>query len=172
MRTATAVLLATLVWGCEESKDPANQAAAAAEAESKSGVTEATKAAADKVKPAKDKMAAAKADWESIPELTIEQTEGAIKAGAIIVDANGAGVREKFGVIPGAVKLANYREYEPSAVLPKDKAQQVVFYCGNTKCTAAPKAAAKAKAAGYTNVSHMTVGIKGWVEAGKKVEKG
>lgn len=85
------------------------------------------------------------------------------------IDANDEQTRKQYGVIPGAVKLTSYNEYS-STELPADKNANLVFYCSSTLCRAAPAAAKKALAAGYTNVSHLKVGIKGWVEAGKKVD--
>lgn len=85
------------------------------------------------------------------------------------VDANGASTREKYGVVPGAVLLsgADFKTDE----LPADKSSKLVFYCGGQACMAAPKAAKLAKEAGYEDVNVMRAGIRGWVEAGKTVDK-
>jgi len=84
-----------------------------------------------------------------------------------VIDANGAETRQKFGVIPGAQLLSNFSTYDPAAELPADKTQTLVFYCGSTMCTAAPQAAMRAAAAGYTNIYVLHVGIKGWTAANK-----
>jgi rhodanese-related sulfurtransferase len=86
------------------------------------------------------------------------------------VDANGADTRKEFGTLPGAVLLTNYRSFDLSE-LPADKSRELVFYCGGEACTAAPKAAARAKEAGYTAVKVMSAGITGWVKANKPVAK-
>jgi rhodanese-related sulfurtransferase len=86
------------------------------------------------------------------------------------VDANGADTRKEFGTLPGAVLLTNYRTFDLSE-LPADKSRELVFYCGGEACTAAPKAAARAKEAGYTAVKVMSAGITGWVKANKPVAK-
>lgn len=86
------------------------------------------------------------------------------------IDANGADTREAYGTLPGAVLLTNARTFDASE-LPADKSTELVFYCGSTSCNAAPKAAARAKALGYTAVKVMPEGIRGWVKAGKPVEK-
>ncbi len=46
------------------------------------------------------------------------------------VDANTADFRKENGVIPNAILLADGK-YDPAAVLPKDKAAALVFYCSN-----------------------------------------
>jgi rhodanese-related sulfurtransferase len=89
--------------------------------------------------------------------------------GCVPVDANGANTREKYGVLPGAVLLSG-SDYQTSE-LPDDKGKKLVFYCGSKACTAAPKAAKVAKEAGYKDVNVMRDGIRGWVKAGKTVDK-
>jgi len=88
----------------------------------------------------------------------------------LAVDANGADTRKELGTLPGAVLLTNARTFELSE-LPADKSTELVFYCGGERCNAAPKAAARAKEAGYTAVKVMPEGISGWVKAGKPVAK-
>jgi len=51
--------------------------------------------------------------------------------------------------------------------LPEAKADKLVFYCGGTQCRASDKAAQRAAAAGYSNVSVMRAGIRGWKDAGQ-----
>ena len=67
----------------------------------------------------------------------------------------------------GHVKGATYLNRHLLGVdsLPADKAAQVVFYCGSSRCKASHKAAKKAMSLGYTNVAVMPEGIKGWEEA-------
>jgi rhodanese-related sulfurtransferase len=88
----------------------------------------------------------------------------------VAVDANNSDTRQKFGVVPGAVLLTSHDQFQPTE-LPADKSTKLVFYCGGEKCTAAPKAAKVATQAGYSNVNVMRAGIKGWVDAGKSVDK-
>lgn len=89
--------------------------------------------------------------------------------GCVPVDANGQSTREKYGVVPGALLLsgADFKTTE----LPDDKDTKLVFYCGGKACTAAPKAAKLAQEAGYADVNVMRDGIRGWVDAGKNVDK-
>jgi rhodanese-related sulfurtransferase len=88
---------------------------------------------------------------------------------ATIVDANGTDTRKEFGVIPGAVLLTSSKDY-PVDVLPSAKASKLVFYCGGVMCRASDKAASRAAAAGYTDVSVLRDGIKGWKNAGQPTE--
>ena len=87
-----------------------------------------------------------------------------------VFDANGKGTREKMGIIPTSVLLDSSAEYD-LALLPKDKASPVVFYCANERCTASHTAAKRAIKAGHSDVGVLASGIKGWVDAGKAVDK-
>jgi rhodanese-related sulfurtransferase len=82
-------------------------------------------------------------------------------------DANGKETRAEHGSVPGAKLLASYKDYD-LGVLPESKDSKLVFYCSNTQCGAAPKAAERAVLAGYSDVNVMPAGIMGWKEAGKK----
>lgn len=57
-------------------------------------------------------------------------------------------------------------------ILGPDKARKLVFYCGFTKCGRSHNGAMWAVKMGYTNVYRYPGGIKGWMEADGKVEKG
>ena len=126
----------------------------------------ATAAAAVEAKPAA--TAEAKSEEVALAETSMDDVEVKLASGdCTVVDANSASTREKNGVIEGAVLLDNYRTYD-FASLPAEKDASVIFYCGSTMCTASDKAANRAMQAGYTNVSVMREGIKGWKKAGKK----
>jgi rhodanese-related sulfurtransferase len=88
---------------------------------------------------------------------------------ATVLDANGTDTRQEYGVIPGAVLLTSHRAYAMSE-LPASKSNKLVFYCGGTMCRASDKAAARAVAAGYTDVSVLRDGIKGWKAAGQPTD--
>ena len=100
------------------------------------------------------------------PEISIEDASKALQSGAVAVDANSAGTREKHGTVPDAIMLTSSNEYE-LAQLPEDKSKDLIFYCSSTWCTASDKAAERASTNGYKNVHIMREGIKGWKEAGK-----
>jgi rhodanese-related sulfurtransferase len=86
-----------------------------------------------------------------------------------VFDANNKDTREKYGSIPGAVLLPNYKKFSTKKLLPADKSKALVFYCANPMCMASHEAAERAFKAGYKDVSVMTDGIKGWKEAGQPV---
>jgi rhodanese-related sulfurtransferase len=111
------------------------------------------------------------ADTSGLATVTVDELV-TLRSGATVTvcDANGASAREKYGVIPGAVLLSSSGDYDVASELPAEKASKVVFYCSSTMCSAAPKAARKAVAAGYADVAVLPVGIKGWVDAGQAVD--
>jgi len=102
-----------------------------------------------------------------VPETPIAEVETGLASGdCYVFDANSSSTREKHGTIEGATLLTSYSDYD-LALLPKAKDASVVFFCGSTKCTASDKAAVRAQEAGYSKVSVMREGIKGWKDAGK-----
>jgi rhodanese-related sulfurtransferase len=116
---------------------------------------------------------ACKADVEGLDTLTVaELTEVlANEPATAICDANSADTRSRYGTLPGARLLSNYRDYDPVRELPADKAHPLVFYCHSERCGAAASAARKAIAAGYSRVSVLPAGIRGWSAAGQPVER-
>jgi len=109
----------------------------------------------------------------ALPSLSVDQLSALMSGpqAPVIIDANSSNVREEYGVIPGALLLTNYGSYDVATELPEDTDSNLVFYCSSTQCSAAPKAALRASAAGYTSVQVLPEGIKGWVAAGKPVDK-
>lgn len=86
----------------------------------------------------------------------------------VLIDANGS---ESFakGRLPGAIDFkANANDL--AKVLPADKGALIVAYCGGPKCGAWKGAAEAIAKLGYTNVKHFSGGLKGWQEAGEKLE--
>lgn len=141
---------------CSETPEDATAAGAPAIAEVAAEVT------AEVAAEAKE----AKAD--ALAETAMDDVEAKLASGDChVFDANSESTRTAQGVIEGAVLLDSYREYD-LASLPTAKDAQVVFYCGSTLCTASDKAANRALEAGYSDVSVMREGIKGWKKAGKK----
>ena len=88
---------------------------------------------------------------------------------ATVIDVN-ADNTWAAGHVPGALHLKASEYVEGD--LPKDKQAQLVFYCGNPMCSKAPRAAKRAKAMGYENVSVMSAGISGWMDQGLPTERG
>jgi rhodanese-related sulfurtransferase len=104
----------------------------------------------------------------AIAALTVDQVDHLLADHACQpVDANGTPLRQKMGVLPGAVLLS---DMDAIGELPRDKAKPLVFYCANPECSASQYAAEKAIAAGYTHVQVMPAGIAGWVKAGKQTQ--
>lgn len=102
----------------------------------------------------------------TIPEISVEDADRALQAGAVAVDANSEDTRKSNGTVPNAIILSSSSKYD-LAQLPENKSQDLIFYCSNTKCTASDAAAERASAHGYESVHIMREGIKGWKEAGK-----
>lgn len=88
---------------------------------------------------------------------------------ATIIDVNGTESYQE-GHVPTALDYDAIKDKFASA-LPADKNALIIAYCGNPKCKAYKEAAEAAAKLGYKNVKHMSAGIKGWKDAGEKVEK-
>jgi rhodanese-related sulfurtransferase len=103
-----------------------------------------------------------------VRSITVEQLASVLQnhPNVSVLDANGTDTRTRYGVIPGARLLSSFATYDPGKELPTDKGTILVFYCMSERCSAAPTAAERALAAGYTNVFVLDAGIKGWTEAG------
>ncbi len=158
---ALIALSALSLAACDQAKAP--EPTSEAPAEQKPEAAEAAEAA-----PAAPK---AEDPHAAFTDLSPEQVDALLaEKDCVPVDANDADTRAKYGVLPGAVQLSSYADFQASE-LPEDKATKLVFYCGGHKCTAAPKAAKLAQEAGYRDVAVMRAGIRGWVDAGKKVDK-
>jgi rhodanese-related sulfurtransferase len=85
----------------------------------------------------------------------------------VLLDANSAETRSRYGMIPGATALSSFESYDLTKELPADKEAMVVFYCANAKCSAAPAAATRAILAGHLRVYVLNDGIMGWRAAGQ-----
>jgi hypothetical protein len=67
-----------------------------------------------------------------VKTVTAEQVADWMKTNsALVLDANGEDFRQQNGVVPGAVLLANYLDWDPATTLGPDKNRQLVFYCSN-----------------------------------------
>ena len=98
---------------------------------------------------------------------TVQEMLSAKPVKVMIVDANNEQARAEAGMVPGAIKLSSYNQYN-LAELPADKNTTLVFYCYNSYCQASHLAAARALQAGYTDVRVMKAGIVGWNAVNKK----
>jgi len=106
---------------------------------------------------------------DEYPTISIGELKKAIaEKKVVLIDVNGTD-SYKSAHIPGAIDFEASKE-KLATLLPKDKNTLVVAYCGSPQCSAYVAGAKAAKAAGYTNVKHLTAGISGWVEAKEKTE--
>lgn len=104
-------------------------------------------------------------------DISIADLKAAIAAKSVtLLDANGSGSWQE-GHIPGALDFATSKA-KLADLLPKDKGALIVAYCGGPKCHAYQAAADAAQRLGYTNIKHLSAGIRGWKQAGEATEKG
>lgn len=87
----------------------------------------------------------------------------------VLLDMNGT-TSYRAGHIPGAL---NYVEVEFTLRnrLPRDKGALIVVYGADSFSTTYKRGADEVRKFGYTNVKHYFAGLKGWKDAGEKVEK-
>lgn len=105
------------------------------------------------------------------PDISVKEVKALSESKkAVIIDVNGT---ESFkeGRVPGALNYEAIKD-KLARVLPADKNTPIVAYCGSPRCKAYRAAAEAAAKLGYTNVKHMSAGIKGWRDAGEKQDKG
>ncbi|MGD2118491.1 MAG: rhodanese-like domain-containing protein [Chromatiales bacterium] len=67
--------------------------------------------------------------------------------------------------IPSAISMPVADEQKFMQMLPQDKQQLLVFYCGGPTCPFTAKAIKAASAAGYSNLKGFQAGIPGWKKA-------
>jgi hypothetical protein len=76
-----------------------------------------------------DKAAAVNTD--DLPMVSVDEVEKGLADNSLsIVDCNGDGTRKKFGIVPGAILVADEEAF-PASDLPADKARKLVFYCSS-----------------------------------------
>lgn len=102
-------------------------------------------------------------------DISIEELSKAISEGKVtVLDVNGSSSYAK-GHIPGAIDFRAKKD-EIASLLPANKDQLVVAYCGGPSCNAYKAGAKAAEDLGYKNVKHLSAGISGWLQAGKPTE--
>ncbi|MEI6085225.1 MAG: rhodanese-like domain-containing protein [Verrucomicrobiota bacterium] len=105
------------------------------------------------------------------PDITIPELKAALAAKKVVLlDANGTKSWQE-GHITGAIDYKANQD-KLATLLPKDKDSLIVAYCGSPKCKAYKAAVEAAEKLGYTNIKHLSAGIKGWVKAGEPTDKG
>ena len=76
----------------------------------------------------KDKGTSSEAEPQ-FATMTLDEVDKALAANQVTaVDCNGLDTRKKFGVVPGAILVADDETY-PASELPADKTRKLVFYC-------------------------------------------
>ncbi len=73
--------------------------------------------------------------------------------------------------IPGAQQLSPDADEAVIAKAIPEKTDLIVTYCAGVKCPASKALADRLKKLGYSHVIEYPLGIAGWLEAGKAVEK-
>ena len=77
----------------------------------------------------KDKATGGETAESDLPMMSLDEVEKGLASNTLTaIDCNGEGTRKKFGVLPGAILLADEEAYAASA-LPADKTRKLVFYC-------------------------------------------
>jgi hypothetical protein len=67
----------------------------------------------------------------NLPSMTVDEVDKAITAKeATAVDCNHDKLRQKLGVVPGAILVTSSDAYEAKE-LPADKTTKLVFYCAD-----------------------------------------
>lgn len=73
------------------------------------------------------------------------------------------------GHIPGALSIPDTFFDKKTDLLPKDKSQLLIFYCGGLECPLSHKSAFKAEKLGYTNIKVFAEGDPAWAKAGNLI---
>ncbi|MCK5096698.1 MAG: rhodanese-like domain-containing protein, partial [Desulfobacteraceae bacterium] len=81
----------------------------------------------------------------------------------MVVDARPFKVKYTKGHIPGAINISFSEFDKKTDLLPKDKNDLLIFYCGGLKCKLSHKAAKKAEKLGYKNVKVYAKGYPDWI---------
>lgn len=93
------------------------------------------------------------------------QTEAAVGSGGTLIDARSSKGHEA-GTIPGSINVPCSSEDAVYAEkLPEDRATELVFFCGSSKCSASTKGANAALKLGFTKVAVYKPGYKAWKQS-------
>ncbi|MGN6789581.1 MAG: rhodanese-like domain-containing protein [Rhodanobacteraceae bacterium] len=110
----------------------------------------------------------------TLENLTPDQVQAEMAAGAVLVDVRDAAERAA-GAIPGSLHASRgMLEFhaDPSSPLHKpglDPNRRVILHCASGGRSAL--AAMTLRQLGYTDVAHLEGGFKAWVAAGKPVDR-
>ncbi|MEA2113812.1 MAG: rhodanese-like domain-containing protein [Thermodesulfobacteriota bacterium] len=113
------------------------------------------------VKPEKTGLVA------GVSEVPIEKIEKMIDHGDefVLIDSRPKDEYIKSH-LPTSISIPSCQLKNHAELLPEDKDQLLVFYCGGVACGMSRIASATAARFGYTNIKVMSDGVKGWAKAG------
>ena len=83
-----------------------------------------------------------------------------------IIDARPSRKYDKGHIVP-AINISDSQFDKMTDLLPSEKSDLLIFYCGGLKCPLSHKSAAKAEALGYTNVKVYAEGYPDWIKGGE-----
>lgn len=70
---------------------------------------------------------------DDVPTVTLDEADKLLAANeATAIDCNGDRTRKKYGILPGAVLIADEESF-PASDLPADKTRKLIFYCSDTR---------------------------------------
>jgi rhodanese-related sulfurtransferase len=85
------------------------------------------------------------------------------KSAYMLIDSRPKRTVDKEGIIPTAVNISDSEFDKHTDLLPKDKATELIFYCGGLACPLSGNSAEKARKLGYANVKTYTMGHPDWI---------
>lgn len=110
-----------------------------------------------------------------IENLTTDQVEAEIAAGAVVVDIREPGERATTGAIPGSVAVPrgmlewaadSTSSYHNPAL---QTCSRLILHCAGGGRSAL--AVETLKEMGFTNIAHLDTGMTGWIADGKPVQR-
>jgi membrane protein DedA with SNARE-associated domain/rhodanese-related sulfurtransferase len=106
-----------------------------------------------------------------VDRITVDELRGLISKGRepLILDARPKEIRERDGIIPGALS-ANPKDIDP-LVTTLSHDREIVVYCACPNEVSAAIAAKHLKQAGFKNIHPLLGGIDAWVSAGQPLER-
>ncbi len=103
--------------------------------------------------------------------ITVDELRGSISKGQgpLILDARPKEVRERDGIIPGALS-ANPKDIDP-VVMTLSRDREIVVYCACPNEVSAAIAAKHLRQAGFKKIRPLLGGIDAWIGAGQPLER-
>ena len=80
----------------------------------------------------------------------------------VLIDSRPKRKKYDKGHIPTAISIPDSQFKKLTGLLPQDKTELLVFYCGGLKCKLSHKSAKRAIDLGYTNVKVFSAGYPAW----------